>query len=237
MTRLQLAFDPRPRRRLTKKQAKELGRKTVSVHHLWLIVRVRDEWRIAYRLVPRDGRPLVAEVRVYPLQGDLPDLKPGQWAVELLGHEAEIPGNGITAGLLKDELIPGKHIYELLPRLLQRKPRDNQVRQMLHCWLTELGYNLNARPHAPRRGPKGWSDEEYAELAAAYVERCQADTRSPVLDVAEEFGMTPNAFRAALWRARKRGLLTRTTAGRAGGELTPRAKPLLEKPMDRRRNR
>jgi DNA-binding transcriptional regulator PaaX len=44
---------------------------------------------------------------------------------------------------------------------------------------------------------------------------------------AEEVGLPATVVRDALHKAREKGVLTRTHQGRAGGELTPRAKALL----------
>ena len=239
-------------RRLTPAQAQALGLPVpddaaqaawVVRPHLWFVVHLRGAWRAAYRLIPRDGRPVVAELRVYPLLGDLPDLNPGEWAVEVRGFDTleHVPDDGVTAGLLKDEVIPGKHIYDLLPRLVQR----HGLRGLFEPWLRALGYNPDLKPHTPRRGPKGQPARDLAELAAFYLERCEFYDKlretggtspggkhpSPAKDTAEHFGL-PGAgtARAALARARKRGLLVRTTGGRAGGRLTRRAEKLLREP-------
>ena len=232
-TRVELWIDPRddPPRELTSRQAAAMRLPEgaqVKVEHLWFVVHLQGGWRAAYRLIPRDGRPVVAELRVYPLLGDLPDLNPGEWAVELRGFAAleHVPNDGVTAGLIKDQVIPGEHIYDLLPRFLER----HTLRSMFEPWLRGLGYDPGRKPHVPRRGPKGWPDREYAELPSFYLERCNAESRSPVKDTAERYGMKPSAFRAALSRARNRGLLVRTTRGRAGGRLTSRAQNLLREP-------
>ncbi|MGH9380853.1 MAG: hypothetical protein ACRD2Z_09610, partial [Thermoanaerobaculia bacterium] len=174
-----------------------------------------------------EGRPVVVHFR--------PDGEP-------LGHH-EPPGDGLTAGLLKDELVVGRHIYEYFPRALRQardsavwslpvvfEGKDGEVKQettLFDLYFGSRGFDPEVKPKRPRRGPKGWPDEDYARLADAYLKACESGSRSPVADVAAERGMTADALRQALHRARRRGLLTRQTTGRAGGELTPRARALL----------
>ncbi len=230
---------------------------------VWFRVHLRDGFCVEYRLLLSGVEGfIVAELRVRPLEetGDYFDEESHRWAER-----------GITAGLLKDEAVLGRHVYELLPEFLRdieqvarrhsgdeldKRVRGRRKRAVItrdaldrtpddvaaewarlsldivkgfRDWLADLGFDPDRKPHVARRGPKGWPDEEYAELAAAYVERCKAGSPRPAVDVAERYGMTPSALRRALGRARHRGLLTRTIGSRAGGELTPRAKALLRK--------
>jgi transposase-like protein len=232
-------IDPRDVQ-LTEAQADALGvppATEVQVLHIWFIVPLKGGWRVAYRLFPRDGRPFVAEMRVYPYEGDLPGLNPGEWAVELRGLEADVPESGITSSLLNDQIALGRHVFDDFPASL-RTARDGAVGRMpltvggrittlYDSLLGGLGFNPDVKPR--RRGPAGWSDSEYVRLAQQYLERCKAGSRSPVKDLAKAHGMTEVAARAALHRARQRGLLSRQKQGKAGGELTPRAKNLLRK--------
>jgi len=70
-------------------------------------------------------------------------------------------------------------------------------------------------------------DTRLAEIAAAYVEAPRLD------DLADRFGYAPASMTKLISRARQRGLLTRTTRGRSGGSLTPRARELLRNRKDK----
>ena len=200
-----------------------------DANEAWFHVQLRGGWTAVYRLTPRDGRPVVAELRVLPSPVNTkPDGEP-------LGSH-EIPGDGLTAAILKDEVIIGRHIYEYLPDHLRQTRRGvgsapvrvgGRASTLYDALVGSLSFDLESKPPRTRRGPKSWPDEDYARLAADYVQACESGSRSPVADVAKAREMKTSALRAALDRARKRGLLTRETGGRAGGQLTPKAKALL----------
>jgi len=194
----------------------------------WFYVQLRGGWTAVYRLTPRDGRPVVAELRVLPS----PVNTKRDNGEPLGGHE--IPGDGLTAAILKDEVVIGQHIYNLLPAFLRQTRRGVGAapvgvggRTLFDTLVGPLSFDLERKPQRTRRGPKGWPDEDYARLAADYVRAWGSGSHSPAVDVAKVYGMKVSAVRAALNRARKRGLLTPGTGGRAGGQLTPRAKALL----------
>ena len=199
---------------------------TTDAGHLWFCVLIAGgDFNACYRLVPKGGRPVVAELRVVPTahcDDRRVNIRPDG---EPLG-DPEPVGDGITAGLLKTGVPITEHIYEVLPAAL-KKHRDGPLGALYTLTVGALGFEPDKKPQRGRRGPKGWPDEEYARLASAYVERCKAGSRSPVVDVAAAHGMSPDGVRAALHRARGRELLTRQTQGRAGGELTAKAKRLL----------
>lgn len=194
-----------------------------EVSSLLFVVPIPGGWEIKYRLIPDDqGRLVVAELHVTPTD-----------------QEAPVPHDGITAGLLKDHLTISSHIYELLPARLRNERDDmgdrleNDEAFKQFCKF----FNPDAKPRGDRRGRKPWPDEEYAELAAEYVQLCRKGQRAPARLLAEKRGMTPGALRAALRRARARALLTPTTAGHAGGELTEHGRRVLRKSRRRRKTR
>ncbi len=209
--------------------------------HLWFCIPLRGGWTACYLLVPRDGRPVVVELRLLPTPSECvvhirPDGSPQ-------GHH-EPPGEtGLTAAVLKDRVVIGRHIYEVLPAAL-RSMRDGQIgrspvvlggrQTTLFDALFGKLINPDMPPKRGRRGPKGRTDAELAKLAADYLKACESGSRSPVADVARVRGMTDMALRTVLYRARKRGLLTKQTTGRAGGQLTPRARVLLRHGSKRR---
>lgn len=180
-------------------------------------------WRAAYRVRPWGDRVVVVEVRVFPHLGS-PGAAGGEWNVET----GVVPEGGMSARLIRDHLVLGTHVHELLPAFLNRT-RKSFPAATFSDWLDRLGY-----PAKVRKGPgarageesKGRTDRELAELAAVYVSK--RGERAPVEATAEEVGLPATVVRDALHKAREKGVLTRTQQGRAGGELTPWAMALLE---------
>ena len=78
----------------------------------------------------------------------------------------------------------------------------------------------------PRPGRSGRPDIFYARLAAEYIELLRTGS-TPTKDLAEKHHYSPASMRDYLNKARSRGLLTRPQRGRAGGELTDKARRLL----------
>lgn len=203
--------------------------------HLWFCLTLRGGWTACYRVIGREGRPVVAELRVLPTPpGEVAHAREGEGPQ---GHH-EPPGGGLTAATLRDEVVMGRHVYEILPEALgsvRRGVGATRVRSggrdttLFDALFGSLGFNPGQKPKRGRRGPKARPDREFAELAARYLAACESGSRRPVADVAEREGRSLEAVRQDLYRARKKGLLTRQTAGRAGGQLTPRAKKLLKK--------
>ena len=81
---------------------------------------------------------------------------------------------------------------------------------------------------ASRPGRRGRPDVQFAQLADAYVRALGTGRPSPVQMVAQALYISPDTARNALHEARRRGLLTRPPPGRAGGQLTDKARRLLE---------
>ena len=77
-----------------------------------------------------------------------------------------------------------------------------------------------------RPGPRGKSDRHYAELAAAYVRHLE-ETPKPIASLSRELGFSTMTIRNQVREARRRGLLTQTSRGVAGGGLTDRAIELI----------
>jgi hypothetical protein len=78
-------------------------------------------------------------------------------------------------------------------------------------------------------GRAGRDDHFYAVWAARYAERA-AYTPRPIVELAELHDQPPARLREYIAEARRRGLLTETTRGRSGGQLTDRAHVLLAEP-------
>jgi len=181
-------------------------------------------WRAAYRVKPRGDRVEVLEVRVFPHLGS-PGVSAGDWNVET----GVVPEGGMTARLIRDRLVLGKHIHEMLPALLNQN-RETFPPGLFGDWLDRLGYPSEVRrgPGArSKRGPKGRTDRELAEIAAIYVKVCSKGGRAHVQTTAKKLGLPATVVRDALHRARKRGLLTSTMRGLSGGKLTEYGEQVL----------
>src|SRR5690606_23962237 len=87
---------------------------------IWFCVLLKDGWTACYRLAPLNGRPAVVELRVLPTPAPRAD---GKVVVIRKNGDAPqgadaAPGEGLTAGTLKREVVVGKHVYEALPAAL-----------------------------------------------------------------------------------------------------------------------
>jgi hypothetical protein len=93
-----------------------------------------------------------------------------------------------------------------------------------------MGLDIDIREFArhPRPGRRGRDDIYYARLAAEYVELLTTSS-TPTKDLAEKHHYSATVMRDYLNQARSRGLLTRPERGRAGGQLTEKARDLLTK--------
>jgi hypothetical protein len=210
--------------------------------HVWVALPLDEEWDAYVRLVPQDGHPVIAELRVLPVPvggsnyglvtAVLDDAARGGPAasepfIELSPDSlpADIPKNGLTARALRRIHlgIALELVYEVLPRWIERE-RGVEYRPL------SLSGFTSAAAGAPRRpGRKGRDDSFYAAVSAAYVDALRRGSRQPVVDAARTLGEAgggvykPAYVRDLLHVARGRGLLTRPPRGRAGGELTGKA--------------
>jgi hypothetical protein len=78
-----------------------------------------------------------------------------------------------------------------------------------------------------RPGRRGRVDHYYAALAAMYVDLVQRGSSRPNVELAETLCVNTQTVTNQLYEARKRGLLTQAAQGRAGGELTDKARQIL----------
>lgn len=80
-----------------------------------------------------------------------------------------------------------------------------------------------------RPGRRGRPDKDYAEIAAEYVE-AMANSEAPVKHLAAKLNYGEQTIRALLHEARERDLLTDASKGKAGGQLTEKARRMLGMP-------
>jgi transposase-like protein len=210
-------------------QIREIGPQQASslvgvlADSLWIEMPLGAAWTVAYRLVPQQGQPVVAELRVFPTE---PDRRAaGEWTGCYTGVRATVPAGGLTAPMLRRirlhrNLVAGKHAIAWVAR---------------HTAVPVLGRFGLAQPKVrgerrqPHRGRPGWSRAEYARIAAAYVSAIEHGSTRPVADVARRRRLEPSQARDAVRRARELGLLTPgVKRGQVGGALTPAAIRLLK---------
>ncbi len=80
---------------------------------------------------------------------------------------------------------------------------------------------------SPRPGRRGRDDRAYAEIAALYVDEVLSGANGAVKRLAARLHYSPSQIRSVLYAARRRGLLTESPNGKAGGELTEKARRLI----------
>jgi len=227
-----------------------------KVSHVWVEEDLGQDWVAAYRITAQDGRPVVAEVRVFPRPPHwelrpVPDPNevwrpPGLWEAEIKGTGATVPPGGIPTTVLREiRLGP---IFEFLASEIsgqghrQRAARLEEeglteyaesARGVAELWAgraAEMGFTKDFVRHPGRRGR---DDLFYASLAARYVSLLAAGSQAPIRDLARELRDAGHDFsdeyvRQLINNARgRRDLLTEAPPGKAGGELTPKARRLL----------
>lgn len=137
------------------------------------------------------------------------------------------------AGLLLRSLsiVPAGDIPSggLTTRLL-RQLRTGELIAALRAAVRQAEQYLGESPDlavGTRVGRRGRDDRYYAEWAAAYVDALSRSAR-PVEDLATRHNLSPSQVRNLIHSCRRRGLLTASPPGRAGGDLTSHARKLLE---------
>lgn len=221
--------DERARNAETKRPPSELLKTLVNINieDLWLEVPIgRGAWLAAYRLLPQNGTPVIAEVRLFPNQRA--DGVAGSWLGELLGTRATVPPGGVTHGLLRELRVGAlaKVMGKIFDNIRKQPGAEEEM-------LTKYGITDSPPTVLPggRRGRKPFPDAFYARIARSYVDAFKKGSDSPAADVARELGLPQRRrgrVRDMLHEARARGLLTRPPgAARHGGDLTAKAAALL----------
>jgi hypothetical protein len=195
-------------------------------HEAWAEVEIDRDWVAAYRLIPQGGEVVLAELRLLPNE---PGRKAGHWSADTLGARAPAPPGGLTADILRAVPI-GEH-RRLIENSLGEWKATLGKEFFMRRDLGEL-VEVIAQDVAQRPGHEGRGDPFYARVAALYVARIEEGNRRPIPQIARELGRTPAYVRNVLHDARQRGLLTKTQPGKAGGNLTAKARRLLARKED-----
>jgi hypothetical protein len=205
--------------------------RTRHVSEAWIEVEAEPGWIASYRIAVKDGKPLIAEVRVFP--GKVVNRTPGQWS-----NDAEaVPGGGLSSRVLRAlHLGEPRSLFPKFMRNLQRR----SGRESADWILAPFGIRrTDRRLGGHRPGRAGRPDEFYLIWAVAYLERVDEGNPQPVKDLANDppesiarFISAANpsveTVRGFLNEARDRGLLTRPPSGKPGGRLTARALRIIE---------
>ncbi len=169
------------------------------------------DWSYTAFVAIRDGRLEVTEFYVSPVPQE------GAVAAEVA------PVGGLTASVMRQVswggLISSAKALAAMKLALSAGDR-RYLDDALEAW-------RRSGPPKSRPARLEMSDLEYASLAARYAELLAEGFAHPTAILADELGYQPGTVNQRVREARKRGLLTAAPAGRAGGELTDKARGLL----------
>jgi hypothetical protein len=214
--------------------------------NLWFEQELDGQWRVAYRLAVQRGRLVVSEVRIFPAARTpvpraaagsaqatyrSPAAEAGHWPGSRQGFHARCPAGGVTTRVVRALRI-GRDLASVNRYHRQLAKELPQVFAAGHTFAFIGVEKPIARGTQPRRGRPPEADLKYARAAHTYVEACAAGTH-PVEAVAHRFRIALTTARVWIQVARRRGLLTPTARGVAGGSLTARAEAVLQKPISR----
>jgi len=182
----------------------------------WLRRRTKSGWVVSYRLVPKAGRPAVAEVRVFPDEGAPAEEGHGStWS----GDDEMVPEGGLPGRVVRDEV----HVVDDLA-LVATKLGEFRKHFGQFTWDTTIADRL-----APAKRGKGRrNDRRIAEVAAIYGKALDRQSKSPAKDAAKELGLAAERVHEIMFKARDRGIWKGGRPGRAGGGLTQVGRALLE---------
>ncbi len=116
--------------------------------------------------------------------------------------------------------VPGRDLAQpLSSALLRRLPLGHMAEDAL---VIDVQGELHTMAHPIKR-----DDSFYAEVARSYLDLVRLRDSRPAETMAQALEVSVRTVHAWLGRARKRGLLTSSGPGQAGGELTDKARDLL----------
>jgi hypothetical protein len=163
-----------------------------------------DGWIAEQRVVEQSGQLVVAELRIF------------------FDPDEALPAGGLTARRVRSVTL--QNHLETLRDVLQSSSRSRGDPPIL-----VEGFSSAVLRRA-RAGRRGLPERHYAEVASAYVDALASGSKRPVAELAKEYHVSYSRMADQIHEARSRGLLTRSAPGRAGGELTEKAKKFLAEP-------
>jgi hypothetical protein len=225
----------------------------------WVDVPLTTDWHLALRIMadPESARAVIAELRVFPYEGELTPFGGGRWSAEVLGYRTVVPKGGLGMNVIR-KITMGRALGAVRSRLsLYRRDAEEEEREKQQAeaagrpWkplphlsagigaaLVQLAYaTLPAMARRPQqakkaRGGRGrppLSDRHYAELARDYVALVRLKSRAPIRELAARRNESRATIRSALHRARRRQFLTSDARQGVVGkpELTAAARTAL----------
>lgn len=204
------------------------------VHDCWLEQPFDDGWVAAFRLVPQNGYPSVAEFRFFPRSaGDQSasarDNDPGEWAAARQGFTASVPPGGLTARRLKSVKF-GAYLDDVttILRRMERKWGYEAVHGERRLF-TRYGFTPASSQSVGRAGrPRIHDDLFLAILAHDYVRAFTLHPSAPVQALRTARKYSTEHLRELIHTARDRGMLTSPPKpGVGGGNLTSLAFSIL----------
>lgn len=203
------------------------------------------EWVVAVRMLPdKNGDLVVAELRLFPLEGNptTPLTPPGRVGDERSEGEwshslDSIPDGGLRARDLRRIKLNANlahipmYMTDGLAEHIERFTRRNLARydqRDIDAWTTAMGTHDVIGKGRGEDHP----DLEYAIVAFLYISAVEADRQAPNKAVAAQLGKGWDATKVREWirraRSPRRGILTGTMHGVAGGQLTDKAQKILD---------
>ena len=212
----------------------------VRVWSAWLEAPLGDDWCVALQLAVQDGRPVVSELRIFPAERP-PQLvhvggvvqafqdAPGEWNGKWLGIHAKVPKRGLSSTIVRQARIPlHAEFFEEIRQELASSGQD--------FFSDDFGFPTagggaarkgRSPKNAPGPGRPALSLEALLPIAQHYATAIARGSRRPLQDLARQRGQDIEEIRRRVHQARRRGLLTPTSAGAASGVLTLKARRLL----------
>ena len=205
------------------------------VDEAWVEVPLGDAWVAAYFLVLQQGRPVIAEVRIFPAEPQRPGA--GQWSGHFLGVDASVPAGGVRSRLLRLPLRTHQVWTDRFLASLRKRQGPDRFRDQR--WLGDHEFVPTPRTRRSTRRARGrpsLPNRAYAVVARAYDAAIQRKSRSPVKDVAAALNESSlGRVRSLIFKARAKGYLTQTIQGRSEGRLTALGKRVLRAGVPRTR--
>jgi hypothetical protein len=220
--------------------------RTLKQEGVWVETPIpgREGWMAAGLFFAHHDQIVLVELRVFPNVGRYPPL-PRDWRKDAqtirvgkqewaLGPPQIVRGKGEWSQKAKD--LDGAPPGGIPVRLLQDIPLRQMIEEV-HRRASSTdragialprGWANAVRGELPRPGRKGRDDHFYAVWARRYEQRVDNGSKTPLADLAREYGVPYATIRGYIDEARnRRGLLWPTTRGKAFAALTPKATKLL----------
>ena len=208
-----------------------------EIENIWKVTPLDDAWMAAYRFMVQAGVLVVGEVRVYPRESA--KWSPGEWSGTVGGYSTSVPVGGLTTTVarlganISARLVDAQRDVAWAPSEAKMARRAGLTRRREPFGKEGLFGALGIIE--PDRlsissGRRTAVLTRYAKAARVYVVAMGAGNHAPVRAVARRLRVTPTVARSLVHEARANGLLLPKHAiqGRAQGQLTARARQLLE---------